>query len=98
MGMTEIAFVRTVFLVFAILALLTATLLDGLTMRYLTRPLLRRIEMQSAGKVRYPAPLLFLLEHAWARRLYHGAMGAVALGIWWYLGTAGDRALFWSGQ
>lgn len=87
--MTGIAFIRTLLLVIAVLALLTATVLDGFTMRHLMQPLLRHVGARSGGRVQYPRAFRFLLEHAWARRLYHGAIAAVAFGIWWYLGTPG---------
>ena len=95
---TETAFIRTFFLVLAVLALLTATVLDGFTMRYLMQPLLRHIDARSGGRVGYPRAFRFLLEHAWARRLYHGAIGALAFGVWWYLGTPAGVAMVQSAR
>ena len=85
--MNEMAFVRTLLLVIAVLAFLTATVLDGIAMRYLMRPLVRRLDELGIGKAQYPPGLLYMLERAWARRLYHAAFAAITFGIWWYLGT-----------
>ena len=91
--MTELAFVRTFLLIMAVLAFLTATVLDGVTMRYMTQPILRRVEALSGGTGKYPPGIRFLLENAWARRLYHAAFAAIMVGLWWYLGTPAGMAM-----
>jgi hypothetical protein len=90
---TEIAFFRTFLLVVAILAFLTATVLDGILMRHLMRPFVRRMDELSGGKGQYPPGLQFMLDHAWARRLYNAVFAAIAFVIWWHLGTPAGTAM-----
>ena len=69
----------------AVLALLTATVLDGVMMRHVVHPMLGFVLRRSGGGS--PAgPLRFMLEHAWARRVYHLVAALVLFGLWWYLG------------
>lgn len=91
--MNQLAFFRTFLLVMAALAFLTATVLDGITMRYLTQPLVRRFKAMGGGNAQYPPGMRYLLEHTWARRLYHLLFAVIMLGAWWYLGTAAGMAL-----
>jgi hypothetical protein len=36
--------------------------------------------------------MAFMLERAWARRLYHLLFAALLVAGWWYLGTAAGAA------
>jgi hypothetical protein len=87
-------FYRAFLLVMSVLAFLTATVLDGVTMRHLVTPMLRMLERMSPQPVRYPPAMQFMLERAWARRLYHLLFAAVLFGLWWYLGTPEGAARF----
>jgi hypothetical protein len=79
---------RGVLLVMSGLALLTATALDGIMMRHFMLPILRLGERAHGGSIQPPRPIAFMLERAWARRLYHVAFAALLFAGWWYLGTA----------
>jgi hypothetical protein len=83
-----ISLIRGFLLVIGVLAVGSATALDGIMMRQVVQPMFRLLERQAGGApVRYPAPLQFMLEHAWARRTYHLLFAAITLALWWYLGT-----------
>ena len=69
----------------AVLALLTATLLDGIMMRHVVHPMVR-FALRRGGGGAPPGALRFMLEHAWARRVYHLVAAMMLLGFWWYLG------------
>jgi hypothetical protein len=88
-----IVFYRYFLLGMAALAFLTATVLDGFMMRHVLAPLLRVVAARSPTPPRYPPPMRFMLERAWARRLYHLAFGVLLLFLWWYLGTPSGAAL-----
>jgi hypothetical protein len=90
-----ISLLRLLLLIFAILTILTATLLDGIMMRYIVRPMLRFAEQRAGGRpVEYPGPMRFLLERTWVRRSYHLLFAIVLLALWWYLGTSAGTAAF----
>jgi hypothetical protein len=77
-----------------LLAIATALFLDGVIVRFVLQPILRRFEAQSGGRVTLPPGMRFMLEHAWARRAYNATFGLILVGIWWYLGTpSGARLL-----
>jgi hypothetical protein len=81
-----LTFIRSFLLVFGILTALTATVLDGVMMRHVLQPLIRHIESRSGQtNLRFPAPMQFMLTHAWARRLYNLLLATSVLSIWWYL-------------
>jgi hypothetical protein len=85
-------FLRPFLLVMAGLAILTATVLDGVMMRYMMQPMLRKLERMSPGPVVYPPAMQFVLERSWVRRLYHLLFAALLLGVWWYVGTPAGAA------
>lgn len=83
-----LTFIRPFLLVFGILAAATATVLDGVMLRHVLQPVLRHLERQSGQtSVRLPTPVQFMLDHAWARRLYNLLFATILLAAWWYLGT-----------
>ena len=82
-----LGFLRAYALGLGLLAIATAVLLDGVTMRYVLQPIMRRLEAQNGGPVTLPRGMRFMLEHAWARRAYHLALGLILVAIWWFLGT-----------
>jgi hypothetical protein len=88
-----LAFYRAFLLVTAGLAFLSATVLDGIMMRYILEPLLRIAAQRSPAALRYPPGMRFMLEKAWARRLYHVLFGGLLLVLWWYLGTPAGATL-----
>jgi hypothetical protein len=75
------------------LAFLTATVLDGIMMRYVLTPLLRIAAQRNPGPLRYPAGMRVMLEKSWARRLYHLFFAVLLCAVWWYLGTPAGAAL-----
>ena len=85
--MPSLGFVRGVLLFMSVLALLTATVLDGIMMRHVVQPLVSLALRRGDGVVRPPAPLQFMLRHAWARRVYHLLAAALLFGFWWRLGA-----------
>ena len=76
-----------------LLAIATALLLDGVLVRYVLQPVIRRFEARSGGHVTLPPGMRFMLEHAWARRAYNATFGLILVGIWWYLGTPSGARL-----
>jgi hypothetical protein len=88
-----LAYYRYFLLGMAGLAFLTATLLDGIVMRYILEPLLRVAAQRSPAPLAYPPGIRFMLEKAWARRLYHLLFGVLLLVLWWYMGTPAGAAL-----
>lgn len=76
-----------------LLAIASAVLLDGVMMRYVLQPIMRRFESQNGGDVALPPGMRFMLEHSWARRAYNVTFGLILLGIWWYLGTPSGMRL-----
>ena len=96
--MNEFTFFRTFVLVMAVLALLTATVLDGVAMRYIMRPIVRRMDDATGGSAAYPPGMRFLLEHAWVRRLYHAVFAALMFVLWWFLGTPTGIAILRTGH
>jgi hypothetical protein len=89
--MLALSVARGILLFMATLALLTA-ILDGLLMRHVVQPMLRVGEQMSGAPIRPPRLMAFMLERAWARRLYHLLFAALLLAGWWYLGTAAGAA------
>ena len=82
-----IGVLRAYLLGLGLLALATAAFLDGVMLRHVLQPLVRRLEAQSARPLTLPPGMRFMLEHAWARRAYNAAFGLLMLGVWWFLGT-----------
>ena len=72
----------------SVLALLTATVLDGVMMRHVVHPMLGLVQRRGGAPVTLPAFLRFMIEHAWARRAYHLVFAVVLFAVWWYLGSA----------
>jgi hypothetical protein len=85
--MISVTIARAVLLGMAVLALLTATVLDGVMMRLFVQPFLRFAAERAGQAVQPPRPLAFMIQRAWARRLYHLFFAALLLAGWWYLGT-----------
>ena len=85
--MITVHFARGVLLVMSVLALLSATVLDGIMMRHVVQPVLRFGERANGGIVQLPRPMTFMFERAWARRIYHVLFAALLFAGWWYLGT-----------
>ena len=85
--MISVHFARGVLLVMSVIALLTATVLDGIMMRHFVQPVLRLGERANGGIVQLARPLAFMFERAWARRIYHVFFAAALFAGWWYLGT-----------
>jgi hypothetical protein len=79
---------RWILLGFSILAFLTATILDGVMMRFIIAPWLRSNERMTGGPVKLPPFLALLIERRWMRSAYHLVFAVVLLAGWWYLGTA----------
>jgi hypothetical protein len=90
--MPSVSLVRVLLLVMSVLTLLSATVLDGLMMRYVVQPMLQLGERVGGAAVRPPGPMAFMLERPWARRLYNLLFAALLLTAWWYLGTAPGAA------
>ena len=90
--MKDIVVLRSFLLGLAVLAVLTGTLLDGVAMKYIMRPIVRRMEEASGGAQHFPPGLSFMMTHAWARRVYHLAFAGIVLAAWWYLGTPAGAA------
>ena len=91
--MNDLVFFRTILLVIGVFKLLTATVFDGIMVRYVMRSLVQRLDSLSHGRAKYPPGALFMLEHGWARRLYNLAIAASVLGAWWFLGTPAGLAM-----
>ena len=85
--MFSVSFARGVLLALAALALLSATVLDGIMMRRVVQPILRLSERANGGRIQPPRAMAFMLERAWARRIYHVLFAALLFAGWWYLGT-----------
>jgi hypothetical protein len=85
--MIPVSLARAVLLVMSGLALLTATVLDGIMMRHFVQPILRLGERAKGGTVQPPRAMAFMFERAWARRIYHFVFAALLFAGWWYLGT-----------
>jgi hypothetical protein len=83
----SLATLRWIILGFSILAILTATLLDGVTMRFMIAPWLRMSERMAGGAVKTPRIMALMIERRWMRSAYHLVFAAVLLAGWWYLGT-----------
>ena len=79
-------FFRWYLFALGVLALLSATVLDGVTMRFLMLPMVRFIERHSGGQA-VPPPIRLMLERPRLRRAYHVAFAMIGLSMWWYLGT-----------
>lgn len=85
---------RVYLLCLAALSATTALVLDGVMYRRVLKPLVELVEHTSPRPFRLPPQLRFMLEHSWARRLYHAAFTLVVLVMWWYLGTPAGERLF----
>lgn len=59
--MDDIRVLRAVVLVMAVAALLTATVLDGLLMRYVMRPFIRQM-LERSGGTPYPPSIMFMVS------------------------------------
>jgi hypothetical protein len=79
--------IRWILLGFSILAFLTATVLDGVMMRFIIAPWRRSSERLTGGPVKLPTVLALMIERRWMRTIYHVVFAAVLLAGWWYLGT-----------
>lgn len=90
--MISIPIARAILVVMAAIALLSATALDGVMMRLFVQPFLRLGERMNGGAVPLRGPLAFMIDRAWARRLYHAFFAALLLAGWWYLGTSAGAA------
>ena len=90
--MIPVNVIRGVVLAMAVLALLTATVLDGVLMQYMLQPMIRYGERIRGSRVTLDPPMAFLIEHRWARSLYHLTFAVLLFGAWWYLGTAAGAA------
>ena len=89
----DMGFLRSYTLGLGLLAIATAVFLDGIMLRYVLHPLVRRFETQSGGRIPLPG-MRYMLEHAWARRAYNMTFGLMLVGIWWFLGTPSGARLF----
>jgi hypothetical protein len=78
---------RWILLGWSILAFLTATVLDGVMMRFIIAPWLRMGERVAGRPVKPPRALALMIERRWMRTAYHLVFAAVLLAGWWYLGT-----------
>src|SRR4051812_3229267 len=87
-----LALVRAYTLGLGLLAIAAALLLDGVMLRYVLQPVVRRFEAQQGGSVALPPGMRFMLDHAWARRAYNATFGILLIGVWWYLGTPAGAA------
>jgi hypothetical protein len=81
--------VRWILLGFSIMAFLTATILDGVMMRFIIAPWLRLNERMAGEPVRPPRVLALMIEQRWMRSAYHLVFAGMLLVGWWYLGTPG---------
>jgi hypothetical protein len=89
--MVSLGVVRGFLLFMAVLALLTATVLDGIMMRRVVKPMLELGERRTGAPLTPPRPLRYMIEHAWARRVYHLLFAVVLFGLWWHLGPGSSR-------
>jgi hypothetical protein len=78
---------RWILLGWSILAFLTATILDGVMMRFIIAPWLRINERVAGGPVKSPRILALMIERRWMRSAYHLLFSILLLAGWWYLGT-----------
>jgi hypothetical protein len=83
----SVSTLRWILLGWSILGFLTATILDGVMMRFIIAPWLRSNERMAGGSVRLPRFLALLIERRWMRTAYHLVFATVLLAGWWYLGT-----------
>ena len=79
---------RWILLGWSILGFLTATILDGVMMRFIVAPWLRANERTAGGPVKLPRAVAVMFERRWMRGVYHLVFAALLLAGWWYLGTA----------
>ena len=98
MSVNLVANIRAFLLVMSVLAFLTVTVLDGVVVRYMMKPFVRKMEELSEGRAQYPPGYLFMLENAWARRLYNLVFAWITFAAWWYLGTPAGLAMLQRGR
>ena len=78
---------RWILLGWSILGFLTATMLDGVMMRFIIAPWLRSNERLAGRPVTPPRFFALMIERRWMRGVYHLVFAALLLAGWWYLGT-----------
>jgi hypothetical protein len=90
--MQALSAIRWFLLVASIVTFLTGTVLYWPMRRHILDQYFRLSARLGGRPVRFPPPLVFLLDHEWLGRAYHLCFAGLLLGVWWYLGTAAGAA------